>query len=134
MEENKKFTAKVSEISKFASQNSKTYTVVVKLEKGSKLIKSGMSADVYFNLVLNGKKQIFLVPSNSVLNDKDGYFVYVIEDKKIKRKNIQVGTLKANGYEVLEGLSLEDFVLKAGMSEVYEGMSVEIGNLKELGK
>lgn len=128
------FNAKVSEISKFASQNSKTYTVVVKLPNSSSQLKSGMSADVYFNLSAKSKNDIFYVPSNSVLNDDAGYFVYVVEKGFIKRKNVLVKELTSNGYEVKHGITLDDMILKAGMSEVYEGMQVKVGNLKELGK
>lgn len=131
-DKNREFMAKVSEISKFASQNSKTYTVVVKLENSSKRIKSGMSADVVFNLEVKDKKDIFCLPSNSVLNDKNGYFVYVVKDNKIKIKPVKTGRLTANGYEILAGLTIKDLVLKAGMSEVFENMKVQIANIKEL--
>jgi RND family efflux transporter MFP subunit len=133
----KVFNAKISEISKFISQNSKTYLVIVKLEESSSNIKSGMSADVSFNILKDNLSQIYKVPSNSVLNDKQGYFVYILkkEDEKyfIKRKNIRVGKLLDDGFEVLEGLVKNDLVLKAGMSEVFENMEVLIGNKKELG-
>ncbi|BAK74108.1 efflux RND transporter periplasmic adaptor subunit [Arcobacter sp. L] len=129
--------AKISEISKVASSNEKTYLVIVKLEEKNPLIKVGMSADVYFNFEEKGKKLVYLIPSNSVLNDKDGYFVYVIEkngnDYFTKRKNIKVGNLQKEGYEVISGLNENDLVLKAGMSEVFEGMAVVIGNEKAIG-
>jgi RND family efflux transporter MFP subunit len=131
------FDSKISEVSKFISENSKTYLVIVKLQESSQNIKSGMSADVSFNILNKSSKQIYKIPSNSVLNDNQGYFVYILkkEDKKyfIKRKNIDVGKLKDDGFEVLEGLEKNDLVLKAGMSEVFENMEVLIGNKKELG-
>lgn len=134
----KVFDAKISEISKFISSNSKTYLVVVKLENSSQEIKSGMSADVSFNISNQSEKEIFMVPSNSVLNDNKGYFVYVVEklqDKYfIKRKNITIGKLQDEGFEVFSGLEKNDLVLKAGMSEVFENMQVIIGNKKELGQ
>lgn len=137
LDKNRSFTAKVSEISKYASESTKTYQVLVKLINSSNLIKSGMSADVYFNLNHKQTKEIFCIPSNSVLNDNNGYFVYVIEKAGnkyfIKRKNIEVGSLTKDGYEVFEGINFEDLILKAGMSEVYVNMEVEIGNLKDLG-
>lgn len=127
----KRFKGKISEISKYASQNEKTYLVVIKIENSSDLIKSGMSADVYFNIE-NIEINSFLIPSNSVLSDKNGFFVYVVEDSLIKRRDVKVGTLTKEGYEVFDGLSNDDFVLKAGMSEVFENMKVFISNKKEL--
>ena len=133
----KPFEAKISEISKYASLNEKTYLVVVKLENSSKLIKAGMSADVYFDVEDKTKTTIYLVPSNSVLNDKNGYFVYVLKDQDgkyfVKRKDVKVANLIKDGFEVIEGLNENDLVLKAGMSEVFENMEVIIANVKELG-
>lgn len=130
--------AKITEISKSTGLKSKTYKVIAKLEKSSKLIKVGMSADVYFNFSKNTEKQTLLIPPNSVLNDKKGYFVYVLKEKDknyiIKKQEVKVGKLKNFGYEIKEGLTLSDLVLKAGMSEVYENMNVELGNEKELRK
>ena len=133
----KPFEAKISEISKYTSQNEKTYLVVAKLQNSSSLIKVGMSADVYFDLEDNSTSIEYLLPSNSILNDKDGYFVYIVKNENakyfIKRKNIKVANLIKEGFEVIEGLSGDDLVLKAGMSEVFENMQVEIGNLNEIG-
>ena len=75
---------------------------------------------------------------NSVLNDKNGYFVYVLnkQDDKyfIKRKDVKVSNLIKEGFEITYGLNEDDLVLKAGMSEVFENMQVIIANEKELGK
>lgn len=134
---NEIFDGSISEISKFISQNSKTYLVIVKLKKSSSNIKSGMSADVSFSILNQDKKEVLKVPSNSVLNDKNGYFVYILEKQNnkylIKRKDIKVGKLYDDGFEVFSGLEKNDLVLKAGMSEVFENMEVVIGNIKELG-
>ncbi|MDY0052652.1 MAG: efflux RND transporter periplasmic adaptor subunit [Aliarcobacter sp.] len=133
----KTFEAKISEISKYALQNEKTYLVIAKLENSSKLIKSGMSADVYFDVKDETILDEYLVPASSVLNDNNGYFVYVVQkqDDKyfIKRKDVKVANLVREGFEIIEGLDKNDLVLKAGMSEVFENMEVLIGNIKELG-
>ncbi|UTJ07227.1 efflux RND transporter periplasmic adaptor subunit [Arcobacter roscoffensis] len=141
LDKNRVFTAKVKEVSKYASSKSKTYKVVAKLNNSSNLIKSGMSADVYFNLLDDSKTSIYCVPSNSVLNDKEGYFVYTLirneksqKDYMVKKTMVKVGELTSDGFEILEGLNSDDLVLKAGMSEVYEQMKVQISNLKDLGK
>ncbi|QKE29399.1 RND family efflux system, membrane fusion protein [Arcobacter acticola] len=135
--DSKPFEAKISEISKYASQTEKTYLVIAKLQDSSSLIKAGMSADVYFDVEDKTKTIEYLVPSNSVLNDKNGYFVYVLKNQDgkyfVKRKDIKVANLIKEGFEITEGLDKNDLVLKAGMSEVFENMEVVIANIKELG-
>jgi len=137
LDRDKAYSAKISEISKFSSKETKTYQVVAKLKESSKLVRSGMSANVFFKTIGNQENNILFVPSNSVLNDKSGNFVYVLEknDKSyvVKKQNVAIGELRVKGYEILSGLKQDDLVLKAGMSEVYVDMKVQIGNLKDLG-
>ena len=139
LDKNRSFKAKITEISKFASNTTKTYQVIVKIKDGSKLIRSGMSANVFFKPSFTNtlESKILFVPVNSILNDKSGYFVYILEKNNdlyiVKKQKVEVGSLRQNGYEVIFGLKEDDLVLKAGMSEVYENMKVEIGNLKDLG-
>lgn len=132
----KEFEGVVKEVSKSASSDEKNYLVIIKIFEVSNDIKAGMAASVYFNFEDIDNKS-FLIPSNSVLNDKKGYFVYIVKKESekyiIKRVNINVGELTKNGYEVKKGLDKNDLVLKAGMSEVFENMEVRIGNQKDLG-
>lgn len=137
LDENRIFKAKISEVSKFASKDSKTYRVVAKLLDSSTKIRSGMSSNVFFKSLKDIENKILYVPSNSVLNEKNGYFVYVLKKQKkfyiVQKQNVEIGALRKKGYEILSGLENDTLVLKAGMSEVYENMIVQIGNLKDLG-
>ena len=137
LDKDKIYEAAVSEISKFASNDTKTYQVTLKLKDSSQEIKAGMSASVSFKNSDQGKNNILIVPSNSLLNDNGGYYVYVLvkdgQDYKTVRRNVTVGKLTKNGYEILSGLSADSLVLKAGMSQAYENMRAQIGNLKDLG-
>ena len=138
LDKNKIFKAKITEVSKFASKNNKTYHVVVKLQNSSSQIRSGMSANVFFKSSDKLENKILYVPSNSVLNEKDTYFVYILKEKEnsyiVQKQNVKIGALRKKGYEILSGLENDALVLKAGMSEVYENMEVQIGNLKDIGK
>lgn len=124
------FKAKISEISKTASLTFKTFEVRAKLIKSDKRIKVGMVASMKF-YSKNKENNILEVPSDSVLNDDKGYFVYLAHPTnnslaKIKRADIEVGKLTSSGYEVLKGLKKDDLVLKAGMSQVFEDLIVEL--------
>lgn len=138
LDRDKAYSAKITEISKFSSQNTKTYQVVAKLNESSKLIRSGMSANIFFKTIENLDNNILFVPSNSVLNDNSGNFVYVLKKEGqnylVKKQHVAIGKLRKKGYEVLSGLTQNDLVLKAGMSEVYIDMKVKIANFEDLGK
>jgi len=127
---NEEFNAKVSEVAKITGENLKTFQVIVKLNKVDSRVKAGMASTIEFFSNSN-KKGVLEVPSKCVLNDKNGYFVYVAIPLKdnlatIKRKNIKVGKLSSTGFEVYEGLSESDLVLKAGMSQVFEKLIVKL--------
>ncbi len=126
------FKAKIKEISQYSSARSKTYKVIAKIDNKSASIKAGMSADVYFDFSKNDESKIYFVPVNSVLNDKNGYFVYTLKKQnqyyEVKRTKVSVGKITPDGFEIKDGLEKDSLVLKAGMSEVYENMKVQIGN------
>lgn len=72
-----KYEAKISEISQFASKETKLYQVIVKLGNSSDELKSGMSANVVFRNNQDMTNHIFFVPSNCVLKDnKDFLFIH----------------------------------------------------------
>ncbi len=124
------FKAQVSEVAKIASEELKTFQVTVKLNQKDTRIKSGMASTIVF--YSNTKtSNILEIPSASVLNDNKGHFVYVAVPLKdnlgtIKRKDIKVGKLTSTGFEVLEGLHIDDLVLRAGMSQVFEKLIVKL--------
>lgn len=124
------FKAQVSEVAKIASEELKTFQVTVKLKQKDARVKSGMASTIVF--YSNTKiSNVLEIPSASVLNDNKGHFVYVAVPLKdnlatIKRKDIEVGKLTSTGYEVLDGLELDDLVLRAGMSQVFENLIVKL--------
>ena len=63
----------------FEQADAKLDEVVAKLENSSPLIKDGMSADVYFDVEDKSLNVKYLLPANSILNDKNGYFIYVVQ-------------------------------------------------------
>ncbi len=129
------FDAKVQNISKFADAESKTYMVTLKLTNPPKSLKAGMSGKVHFDFAK--KREIFYLPARSVLKDKKGHFVYLLEPKKkhyvVKKQYVEVGKLSSKGFEIVSGLPKDALVVKAGMSEVFEDMKVQIVNTDELG-
>ncbi|MBL0925700.1 MAG: efflux RND transporter periplasmic adaptor subunit [Sphingomonadaceae bacterium] len=57
-----------------------------------------------------------ILPESAVQSSRDGNFVYIVgPDNKVKRRNVKVGTVTANGLTIAEGLDgTERVVLYAG--------------------
>ena len=95
-----------------------------------------MAAEVTFSFEAVSGRSVILVPSHSVLEDRNGRYVFVAEPSGDKlattaRKNVSVGDYTTDGIEVLEGLDDGDRVVTAGMSKIVEGMTVKLHDSEE---
>lgn len=72
------------------------------------------------------------LPESAILSDNAGSYVYIVgDDNRVARRNVQTGTITAEGVAVVEGLSgSERVVLRAG-AFLSEGETVEPRVLNE---
>ena len=108
-----------------------TFPVTVQLVSETEDVRSGMGADVTFTFGSADERERYLVPPQSVLEDRDGRFVYIVEPSEsdrgvVRRKVVKVGELTGEGLEVLEGLSDGDRVVTAGVSRIHDGLEVKL--------
>jgi RND family efflux transporter MFP subunit len=129
---NKTYQGIVTEVA-FSVGNNFTYPVIVKIEKPSEDLRPGMPAEVTFNIETQTEitKTNLIVPVKAVSNDSDGDFVYKLiknegETYSAKRVLVKLGTLKDNGFEIIEGLKNGDLVATAGLRSLYDGMIVNL--------
>ena len=125
------FGARVTEVGVTASAGT-TYPVEVTLDTAEPSIRPGMAARVDFTLPGDDSPGIFLLPSVSVGEDDDGRFVYVVDPRGdglgiVRRRPVEVGDLRAQGIEVLEGLEGGEQVVTAGTRRVFDGLTVRLG-------
>lgn len=124
------FTGIVTEVSLITSKLSATYPVIVTLSESDPAIRPGMVADVTFTFAGEERERI-LLPSHAVLEDQDGRFVYVAQPGNgdiavVKRANVTVGDLTAEGFEILAGLTEGQYVITAGVSRITPDMQVKL--------
>lgn len=130
---NKKFDALVTEVSHASSQRTTTFPVVVRLTKRSKKIHPGMSASVRFDFHNSTSKDSFVVPVHALMEDENGYYLYVVIDivagvGTIERRDVKRGELTSNGIIITSGVGSDLHVLTAGMSRVHEDQHVRVSN------
>lgn len=131
--DDRKFDAKVSEVSPSLSADTATYPVTVVLDAPIKLVKSGMSANVTFNFkgqTESNDKQRLIVPTEAVGEDENGRFVFKLksqgENAIVEKVKIEIGSLTAKGFEVTSGLQLGDNVAVAGLQTLLNGQEVKL--------
>ncbi len=127
------FPAKFKEVSLQADEVTKTYEVTfIMTSPRDHTILPGMTA------VLRGTKRLtaadekkkFFLPSNSVLKDSNGNYVFIVEsldDGKgvIKKTPVEIGEITSQGIEVFSGVSSGQILVTAGVSKISDGMIVK---------
>jgi RND family efflux transporter MFP subunit len=131
--QDKEFIATVREVGVAATGVGTTFPVTVRLDTKEAEIRPGMAATVAFLFESRDEREIFLIPSHAVAEDRDGRFVFVVEpihDQPnlgiVRRRTVTVGELTHDGLEVFTGLSDGDLVITAGISRIEEGQKVKM--------
>jgi len=122
------FSADVYKVGTAATGFAATYPVTLRLIDEAREVLPGMAAEVTFRFA-GRQGERFLVPSHVVGRDASGPFLFVAEpdgegEAMIRRRPVAVGALTQRGFEILSGLTGDEWVVTAGMSRLSEGMRV----------
>ncbi len=126
------FTGRVVEVSPSADANTSTYPVRVAIVSPSDQIRPGMAANVTFELGdpdIEGS--VVVVPANAVGEDGDGRFVFLVDGGEnmvatVRKQHVTVGRLTAEGFEILEGLTVGQTIATAGLQTLLDGQEVRL--------
>ncbi|MBP7347766.1 MAG: efflux RND transporter periplasmic adaptor subunit [Butyrivibrio sp.] len=113
----------VSEISKVATKNANGASVVsagIKITNPDSNIILGTEADVVIHTAKS--QNTLILPIEAVNTDRNGSFVYAIENGVIVRKNVKTGITSDTEEEVKTGISEKDQVLTDVTGDITEGM------------
>lgn len=127
------FPAKIHEVGVSATEARTAYPVTVRLDRGDDAIRPGMAATVACSFESADERERFIIPTHTVLEDRQGRFVFVVDPitdeagyGRIHRRSVLVGELTADGIEIFEGLVDGDLLVTAGVSRIVEGQKVRI--------
>ncbi|SHG73714.1 efflux RND transporter periplasmic adaptor subunit [Flagellimonas flava] len=129
--EEDQFKGKVSEVAPAVDANTSTYPVRVIVTNPSDAIKSGMAANVTFDFGdYKSTNNVLVVPAHAVGEDSNGRFVFLVEGdeetSKVKKQEVQLGNLTAQGFEVTSGLSSGQRIAVAGLQTLLDGQEVRL--------
>jgi HlyD family secretion protein len=85
------------------------------------------NAAVEVEIVAGEKSDTLVVPRAAVLRDGDKRFLYVVEDGRARRREVQVGLTGLTEVEILGGVSEKDDVILPGSTTLSEGLRVRSG-------
>ncbi len=123
--------AVVTEVGVAATEMVTTFPVTVRVDSVEENIRSGMAAEVAFRFASQRGGNVIVVPPVAVSEDQNGRFVYIVEPADsgfgiVRRRDVTVGELTSDGFEILNGLADGDRVVTAGISQITDGLRVRI--------
>jgi RND family efflux transporter MFP subunit len=126
---NERFPGEVTEVGVSSTGMETTFPVTVQLHAKEDRIRPGMSAEVFFQLSSDQLRSTLYVPPVAVGEDRQGHFVFTVEsvDEKtgvVHKKTVRVGELTSYGMEIVNGLTVGEYVVTAGIRHLSDGMKV----------
>ncbi|WNC74138.1 efflux RND transporter periplasmic adaptor subunit [Thalassotalea psychrophila] len=123
--------AKIKEISREASQSTRTYPVTLFIENTEAFkVLPGMAGKAYLKASLPGNKEFsgFDIPASALFSDGEltNSFVWVVVDNKVVKRAVEVLRPTDYGIKVSEGLEQGEWLIVAGVHSLVEGQQVRI--------
>lgn len=112
--------ARVASIAAGSDPATGSFPVVIRWENtcGDK-IRAGMTANV--TIEPQGTESVLVVPSQAVLTNQEGSFVYVATDDTAQRTPVEIGRRMGSRAEIVSGVSAGEVVIISGTSRLRDG-------------
>lgn len=123
----KKYEGEVSFINRMATANANNMPVVeaqIKITNADEDVYLGIEAKVV--IYADKSENVLIVPVETVNSDKNGDFVYVVENGIVVRKDVVTGVSSDTYIEVTDGLNENDQVMTDISIDITEGMEVMV--------
>ncbi|MDE7114055.1 MAG: efflux RND transporter periplasmic adaptor subunit, partial [Acetatifactor sp.] len=121
------YAGTVSKINRMASMNNSGTPMVgveVHIDEPDEKIILGLDAKL--TIETRSVEDALLVPVEAINADREGDFLYVVEDGKVVRKPVTCGISNDTYTEIIEGITEEDQVIVTYYGSLEEGMAVTV--------
>ncbi len=116
------FQGTVTRIAGGADQATRTVQVEIDIANPGHVLRSGMYATA--QLSVGEDKNVLVVPLGALVNLGSQYFVWVVSDDKVSKRQVTVGRATGEVVVVTGGLSESDLIVARGADLVREGQRV----------
>jgi len=117
------FTGTVTRIVQALNRATRTMTVEIDLPNTDHRLKGGMFARV--EILVGVHPQALQIPIDAVSRLEDIQYIYIVQEGKARRINIDIGARSGNRVEVLKGLTGEEQIIVSGKDLVHDGTPVQ---------
>lgn len=120
---NQVFEGTVTRIIQALNRATRTMTVEIDLPNADHRLKGGMFARV--EILVGVRRQALQIPIDAVSRLEDVQYVYIVQDGKARRINVDIGARSENRVEITKGLTGEEQIIVSGKDLVHDGTSVQ---------
>jgi membrane fusion protein (multidrug efflux system) len=120
---NRELMTRITAVGGVIDPNNRTFKVEASLPQGEK-VKPNMISVIRIKDYEN--KGAVTVPTNLILQDNEGEYVFVVENDAAKKAYVKRGLTYQGKTEVLEGLKGNEMLVDKGFREVSENIKVSI--------
>lgn len=121
------YSGSITEVSGMADASTGLFEVKGSIN-GADSVASGSVVKIY--LVSDRAENVMTVPVDAVYFDGGVGNVYLYQDGKVHKQEVEVGIFDSNLAEIQSGLTESDLVISTWSSELYEGSTVKLKNEK----
>lgn len=108
----KKIEGLVSAVNTVKSPQTGMYTVRIKVDNKDENLKIGMMADVVLHTQTS--ENALIIPNDAIMQDDDGYYVYVVNKNIAEKRVIKIGVSNNDFTEIKSGLKENEVVVVSG--------------------
>ncbi len=117
------FTGKISNIAPAVNAQTKTYPIKVKIDNPKHLLKPGMYAEVQ---IQDSWQDKIVIPNQAIISEEDNKRVYVLQNGKAVKRNIELGSSDGQNTTILSGLEENEIIIVKGLDLLEDGQLVQI--------
>jgi HlyD family secretion protein len=99
------------------------YPVTVKISGDTKTLKPGFQVIMEIE---TEKKTAMVLPLDTLFDDGDKPYVYLVKDGKAHKQNVKTGITSGKKIEILQGVSKGDKVIENGPDKIKDGLEVTV--------
>lgn len=118
----KKFEGIVDVINPEAGSSNRMFRTKVKIDNGNGLLKPGMYIKI--ELETGEAAQILTVPQSAIIQKQGLYYVFILENNKAVRRQVNVGDVMENTIEIKSGLPSGQRIAISNVNKLKDGDTV----------
>lgn len=118
----KKYDGRVIRVSKYPNNYTNLGSIDIMFNSDGNLINKGCTVKI----LLEAKKDVLTVPFESVKNDQNGEYVFVLKNGIVNKVEVKTGLRNESQVQIMSGLILGDTVITIGSDMLKDGQKVKV--------